>query len=143
MAVGRDFIFGYNLSMSIDDEFLSRLARGGVISQDEYDQMAHDLPPEMIAQALAARSQSINDTPLLAEAARLYFRAGRYYEVLEVCSRVSHGEAFHALINKTLPYLRRDYPGEKRVGKLLDQAFLVIDLDTGHIVRFPPLMPAI
>lgn len=128
--------------MSIDDEFLSRLARGGLISQDEYDQMAQDLPPEMIAQALADRCQSINDIPMLVEAARLFYRAGQYYDVLEVCSRVSRGEAFHQMIQKALPYLRKDYPGEKRVGKLLDKAFLVIDLDTGHIVRFPPIMPA-
>lgn len=127
---------------SIDDEFLSRLARGGYISQDEYDQMAQYLPPELVAQALAARCQSPNDAPLLVEAARLFFRAGKYYEVLEVCSRAPRGAALHQMVQKTLPYLRRDYPGEKRVGKLLDQAFLVIDLETGQIERFPPLMPA-
>lgn len=128
--------------MSIDDEFLQRLARGGLISQDEYDQMAQDLPPEVIAKALADRWQSINDLPLLVESARLFLRAGQYYDALEVCSRVSRGEAFHQVIQKTLPHLRRQYPGERHVGKLLDKAFLVIDLETGHIVRFPPLMPA-
>ena len=128
--------------MSVEDKFLSKLARGGMIGQDEYDQMTQDLPPELVAQALAERFQSVNDVPLLAEAAKLYFRAGRYYDVLEVCTRVSRGDTFHQLIQKALPYLRQDYPGEKRVGKLLDQAFLVIDLETGHIVRFPPLMPA-
>jgi hypothetical protein len=127
---------------SIEDEFLSRLARGGYIAQDEYDQMAQDLPPELVAQALAARCQSANDAPLLAEAARLYFRAGKYYEMLEVCSRAPQGAALRRMAQKALPYLRRDYPGERRVGKLLEQAFLVIDLETGQIERFPPLMPA-
>ena len=128
--------------MSIEDAFLTKLAQGGLVSQEEYDQMAQDLPPEIIADALARRYKSTNDLPMLVEAARLYFHTGMYYAVLEVCSRVSHGQAFHTMIQKTLPYLRQDYPDVQMVGKLLDEAFLVINLDSGHIVRFPPLMPA-
>lgn len=127
---------------SYEDAFLARLAGGGLISQDEYDQMSQDLPPEMIAGALAQRYHSTNDIPMLVEAARLYYQAGWYYHVLETCSRVSHGPSFHQMIQQTLPHIRRDYPDTRLVGKLLEEAFLVIDLQTGHIVRFPPLMPA-
>ena len=39
---------------------------------------------------------------------------------------------FHQLIQKTLPYVRQDYPDVQMVGKLLDEAFLVINLDSGR-----------
>lgn len=127
---------------SADDAFLNRLARGGIISQDEYDQAAGDLPPEILAAALARRFESTGETRALAEAARLYARAGFLYEALEACSRAPRVPALKQIIQKSLPALRRAYPGARRVGKLLDQALLVIDLDTGRIVRFPPILPA-
>jgi hypothetical protein len=129
--------------MSVEDQFLARLARGGLVSQDEYDQLFPDLPPEAVASALALRYQASGDLRVLVEAARLYAHAGFDYHVLELCSRSPHAPELHRLLQKTLPRVRQDYPDTRLVGKLLDEAFLVIDLDSGQIIRFPPLLPAV
>lgn len=128
--------------LPVEDEFLERLSRGGLILQDEYDQIALSLPSEAIAHALARRFQFTGETRMLIEAARLYLRAGSYYQVLEVCSRASRVHELQQIIEKTLPHLRRDYPDIPMIGKLLDEAFIVIDLHSGKIIRFPPLLPA-
>lgn len=127
---------------SAEDAFLERLARGGIITQDEYDQVAGDLPPEALAAALARRFESTGETRILVEAARLYAQSGFLYKALEACSRASRVPGLKQIVQESLPALRRDYPGARRVGKLLDQALLVIDLETGRIVRFPPILPA-
>ncbi len=126
--------------MSLEDKFLARLARGGLVSQDEYDQLCQDMPPEIIAAALARRFEATGETRMLVEAARLFAQAGLNYQVLEVCSRSPHLPELRHMIQKTLPRIRQDYPDTKLVGKLMDEAFLVIDLESGSIVRFPPLI---
>ncbi len=128
--------------MSLEDKFLVKLARGGLVSQDEYDQLCQDMPPETVAAALARRFEATGETRMLVEAARLYTQAGLDYQVLEVCSRSPHLPELRRFIQKTLPRIRQDYPDTRLIGKLMDEAFLVIDLETGNIVRFPPLMPA-
>ncbi len=128
--------------MSLEDRFLSKIARGGLVSQDEYDQLSQDLPPENLARALAQRFNTTGETRMLVEAARLYAKAGFDYEVLEVCSRSPRSQELQKLVQKTLPRLRKDYPDTKMIGKLMDEAFLIIDLETGKMVRFPPVMPA-
>ncbi len=131
-----------NLSMtSIEDQFLHRLARGLLIEQDEYDQLCQDLPPEDLARAMAQRFSQTNEVQALIEAARLYSRAGLFYEALEVCSRSPRVPELQKIIQKLLPQVQRDYPETRLVGKLLDEALLVLDLTTGKIVRFPPIMP--
>ncbi len=127
---------------SIEDKFLAKLARGGLVSQDEYDQLSQDLPPEALAAALARRFDITGDLRTLVEAANLYAQAGHDYEVLEACSRSPRSKELQRLVEKTLPRVRLDYPGIKLIGKLMEEAFLVIDLDTGKIVRFPPILPA-
>jgi len=129
-------------SMTVDDKFLARLSRGGLVSQDEFDQLSRDLPPENLAGALAKRFISTVEARVLVYAARLYARAGLEYEVLELCSRSPRLQELQKLVQKTLPRIRKDYPDIKMVGKLMDEAFLVIDLETGKIVRFPPILPA-
>ncbi len=126
--------------MSLEDKFLAKLARGGLVSQDEYDQLCQDIPPETVAAALARRFEATGETRMLVEAARLYAQAGLDYQVLEVCSRSPHLPELRRIIQKTLPHIRQDYPDTKLVGKLVDEAFLVLDLDTGSIVRFPSLI---
>jgi hypothetical protein len=128
--------------MTVEDKFLSKLSRGGLVSQDEFDQLSQDLPPEDLAGALAKRFTVTGETRILVEAARLYARAGLDYEVLEVCSRSPRLHELQKLVQKTLPRIRNDYPGIKMIGKLMDEAFLVIDLETGKMVRFPPILPA-
>ena len=46
------------------------------------------------------------------------------------------------MASQILPRIRRDYPEDAVIGKLLDEAFLVIDLRTGKVERFPGLLPA-
>lgn len=128
--------------MSIEDKFLSRLSRGGLVSQDEYDQLSQDFTPENLAVALARRYNITGETRMLEEAARLYAQAGLHYEVMELCSRFPRSRALQKLVQRTLPRIRKDYPDIKMIGKLMDEAFLVIDLDSGKMVRFPPIMPA-
>lgn len=128
--------------MSVEDRFLATLARGGLVSQDEYDQIIQDLPPEVIASALASRFNYTNETRVLVEAARLYLRAGFDLQALEVCSRGARVNELQHIVEKILPRLRQANPDTRLYGKLLEDAFLVIDLQTGHIVRYPPLMPA-
>ena len=128
--------------MTVDEKFLARLSRGGLVSQDEFDQLSKELPPEELAEALAKRFNVTGETRMLVEAARLYARAGLDYEVLELCSRSPRLQELQKLVQKTLPRIRKDYPDIKMIGKLMDEAFLVIDLETGKIVRFPPLLPA-
>ncbi|HEX9018848.1 MAG TPA: hypothetical protein VF806_06660 [Anaerolineaceae bacterium] len=130
--------------MAVEDLLLERIARGGLVSQDEYDQLAGDLPPELLANALARRFSVTGESRMLVEAARLYFRAGNYYDALEACSRAPRLHELQKIISQTLPHLRQEYPEThiRLVGKLLEEAFLVIDLTTGAIVRFPPLLPA-
>lgn len=128
--------------MSIEEKFLARLSRGGLVSQDEYDQLSQDFAPELLARALARRFNITGETRMLVEAARLYAQAGLDYEVLELCSRSPHLHELQKLVQGILPRIRKDYPNIKLIGKLMDEAFLVIDLDTGKMVRFPPIMPA-
>ena len=127
---------------SVEDDFLVRLTRGQLIEQDEYDQLWQDLPPEELARALAKRYAHTNETQALVEAARLYTHAGFLYEALEVCSRAPRISELRKITQKVLPQVQREYPGIKLVGKLLDEAFIVIDLESGEIVRFPPIIPA-
>jgi len=127
---------------SIEDQFLAKLSRGGLVAQDEYEQLGQDLPPEIVAGALARRFDVTSELRMLVEAARLYSRAGYDYEVLELCSRAPRSHELQRLVEKTLPRIRNAYPEIRRIGKLMDTAFIVIDLDTGKMVRFPPLMPA-
>lgn len=128
--------------MSTEDRFLARLARGGLVSQDEYDQISQDLPPEVIAGALASRYNYTKETRVLIEAARLYLSAGYEFEALEVCSRTRRIRELERIVEKILPGLRQAFPGTRLYGRLLEEAFLVIDLDSGKMVRYPPLMPA-
>lgn len=135
----------YNVGMayqSAEDRFLEQLAGGYLVSQDEFDQMVQDMPPELIAAALANRYRHSLDIENIVEAARLYFHAGYYYEALELCSRFPRVYRLQQIARKTIPIIRKDYPDIRRIGKLLEHAFLVIDLETGKITRFPPLMPA-
>ena len=127
---------------SIDDQFLEKLARGYAMTQDEFDQIGQDLPPELIAAALVRRFRYIEEVHLLVEAARLYAHAGFDYEALEICSRYPRVHELKKIVERTLPRLRKEYPGIPSIGKLLDEAFLVIDLNTGKMTRFPPLFPA-
>ncbi len=127
---------------SIEDQFLAKISRGGLVSQDEYDQLGQDLPPETLAAALARRFNVTGELPMLVEAARLYSRAGFDYEVLELCSRAPRSHELQRFAEKVLPQIRKEYPEIKLIGKLMEEAFLVIDLETGKITRFPPLMPA-
>jgi hypothetical protein len=127
---------------SAEDAFLDRLARGQIVAQDEYDQMCDSLPLETIAAALARRFTWTGESRTLVEAARLYALAGFLYEALEVCSRSPHVYGLRQIVLKSLPAVRSAYPGARLVGKLLDEALLVIDLETGKIVRFPPILPA-
>jgi hypothetical protein len=130
------------MSLSTEDEFLARLARGGLVSQDEWDQLSDLLPPVELARALALRFDCTGETRMLTQAARLYLLAGLVYQALEVCSRAPSLQSLQTIIEQSLPRVRRDYPDTKLVGKLLDEAFLVIDLSTGKMLRFPPLLPA-
>jgi hypothetical protein len=131
-----------NIPMSIEDQFLSKLALGYDVSQDEYDQMCQDLPLEIIAEALARRFRYTNQIQALIEAARLYAHTGLDYQALEICSRYPRVIELKKILLKSLPHIRKEYPGIRLVGKLLEEAFLVIDLETGEITRFPPLIPA-
>jgi hypothetical protein len=128
--------------MSVEDEFLARLACGNLVSQDEYDQLAQDLPDESLAAALAGRFNHTKETRILVEAARLYIHAGMYLHALEACSRAPRAAEVQKLIARALPEIRRNYPDIDLVGKLMDEAMLVIDLRCGKITRFPPIMPA-
>lgn len=128
--------------MSIEDRFLARLARGLAISQDEYEQMSADLPPEILAEALARRFEITEETQSLVEAARLFEVAGFDYEALELCSRSPRLRQLQTIVQKILPRVRASYPETRWVGKLTDQAFLVIDLQTGSLTRYPPIFPA-
>lgn len=128
--------------MSIEDRFLSRLAGGSAITDDEYGQMSQDLPPEALAPALAKRFLVTGEIPSLVEAARLYAAAGYDYEALELCSRAPRVRQLQGIVKKLLPRVQKDYPDARKVGKLLDEALLVIDLQTGALTRFQPIMPA-
>lgn len=127
---------------STDDQLLARLSDGFSVSQDEYDQVAYDLPPEAIAQALEQRWRWTEDAGTLLEAARVYMRAGHYYQAFELCTRSPRSTLLRQLANQILPRIRRDYPEDEVIGKLLDEAFLVIDLRSGKVERFPGLLPA-
>lgn len=131
---------------SAEDQFLAKLAGGDNISQDEYDQMCQDMPVDLVAAALVKRYRWTEDMHTLIEAARLFQHAELYYEALEVCSRFPRTYALRQMIQKILPRVRVDYhdiyPDTTQVGKLLDEAFLVIDLSNGSITRYPPLMPS-
>lgn len=124
---------------SLEDDFLNRLARGHLIEQDEYDQMLPDLPQESIARALAKRHTCTQELPVLVEAARIFLREGLFYDALEACSRAPRQPELRKLILAALPEVQKDYPDIPMVGKLLEDAFLVINLQTGEIVRFPPI----
>ena len=127
---------------STEDELLERIARGGLVSQDEYDQIAEQLPPEALAGALARRFDHTGESRMLAEAARLYLLAGSYYQALEACSRAPRLQSSQKIIQQALPHLRASYPDTPMIGKLLEEAFLVIDLNSGKMVRFPPILPS-
>jgi hypothetical protein len=130
-----------NKYTSTEDEFLARLASGKLVEQDEYDQMTPDLPAELIASALAKRYEISGETKMLIEAARLYQRGGLYYHALELCSRAPRIKDLQRIADKIIPIVRRDYPDTRMVGKLTDEAMLVIDLNGGTIIRFPPILP--
>lgn len=130
------------MTSSVEDQFLNKISRSGLVSQDEYDQLSQVLPPEALAGALTRRFDATGETRMLEEAARLYAQAGFDYEVLEVSSRCPRSQTLQKLVQKTLPRIRKDYPDIKMIGKLMDEAFLVIDLETGKMVRFPPIIPA-
>ncbi|NLG95775.1 MAG: hypothetical protein GX491_00285 [Chloroflexi bacterium] len=129
--------------ISYEDAFLRKIARGVNLSQDEYDQMSQDLPPEILAAALVQRHNVTQEVRALIEAARLYLQAGMHYEAIEACSRNPRHPELQRIIRSALPKVREDYPDPdiRQIGKLLNEAFLVIDLLTGEIVRYPPLMP--
>lgn len=127
---------------SLDDVFLERLARGGLVSQDEYDQIAEYLDPAALAHALAQRFDSTGDARFLLESARLYLQTGLAYHALEACSRAPRARGMAAVAAQALELARGDYPDARQVGKLMDEAFIIIDLQTGSIARFPPLLPA-
>jgi len=132
--------------VSYEDQFLAKLANGENISQDEYDQMCQDMPLELIAAALARRFRWTEDLQTIIQAARLYQHAGMLYEALELCSRFPKVMALNRIIMKILPAVRKEYqdiyPGTDKIGKLLDEAFLVINLTSGTIIRFPPIIPS-
>ncbi len=127
---------------SLEAVFLERLASGGLVSQDEYDQTAEYLDPAALAEALARRFNCTKDARFLLEAARLYLQNDMPYHALEACSRSPRARGLAAIASKAIDAARREYPGTRQIGKLLDEAFLIIDLETGHIVRFPPVFPA-
>lgn len=129
-------------STTAEEAFLARLARGGLVSQDEYDQTAEYLDPAALAQALASRFVCTGETKFLVEAARLYLRSGMPYHALEACSRSPRARGMQAVAGQALAQARGDYPDARQIGKLLEDAFLIIDLDTGRIARFPPLLPS-
>ena len=125
---------------SIEDEFLNRLAEGRSIGQDEFDQMAQDLPPDCLADALVRRYHYTNDVRSMVVAAQLYLQAEQPYQALEVCSRFPRVYSLQKLARQILPQVRLEYeePGIYAIGKLLENAFLVIDLKSGKITRYPP-----
>ena len=127
---------------SLDEIFLERLASGGLVSQDEYDQIAEYLDPKPLAEALARRFSCTKDARFLLEAARLYLHNGMPYHALEACSRSPRARGLAAIASQALDQARSEYPDTRQIGKLMDDAFLIIDLETGHIVRFPPIFPA-
>ena len=126
--------------MSTEDRFLARLARGQLISQEEFDQLRPALPEDQLAAAFAARFENTRDGKFLIEAARLYQHAGLLYESLEVCSRSPRMRELQRLIERSLPRVRDDYPDIRMVGKLVADVLLVIDLESGTIARFPGLI---
>lgn len=130
--------------MSYEDRFLAKLAGGETLSQDEYDQMTQDMPLEIIAAALVKRFRWTEDMRTLIEAAHLYHRAGQLYDALEICSRYPRVAALQRLIQTILPAVRAEYsdlyPATEWIGRLHEEAFLVIHLSTGEITRFPPLV---
>lgn len=127
---------------SLEQAFLERLARGGLVSQDEYDQIVESLDPPALAGALARRFSVTGETKFLLEAARLFLQNDLPYHALEACSRAPRAQGLQAVARKALELARGDYPDARQVGKLMDEAFLIIDLETGQIARFPPLLPA-
>lgn len=127
---------------SAEDKILERIAQGGLVSQDEYDQVAQDLPEEALAGALVRRFDCTGESRMLVEAARLYLHSGAAYQALEACSRAPRLPALAKIIEQALPHVRAEYPDIPCVGKLLEEAFLVIDLRSGKMVRFPPILPA-
>jgi hypothetical protein len=127
---------------SLEDEFLARLARGGLVSQDEWEQIADLLPPDQLASALARRFDLTGESRMLVMAAQLYMRSGDVYHALEACSRAPSLRTLQAVVQQAIPRVQRDYPDAQVIGKLLDEAFLVIDLTTGKMTRYPPLLPA-
>jgi hypothetical protein len=130
------------MGYSGEEEVLSRLADGYTVSQDAYDQVAYDLPPEELARALELRWRWTQDGRTLLEAARLYLRVGKVYLALELCTRQPRTSALRQLAGQIVARIRRDYPDDDLIGKLVDADFLVIDLRTGHVERFPGLLPA-
>lgn len=130
----------YCLTMSIEDRFLTRLARGQLITQEEFDQLRPDLADDLLAAAFAARFEATGDVKFLLEAARLYHHAGFVYETLEVCSRAQRHPELHRLIAALLPRVRSDYDNTRQVGKLVGDSLLVIDLIDGTVSRFPALL---
>ena len=129
-------------TFSMEEEFLARLARGGLVSEDEYNQIAEYLPERALAGALVRRFENTQETRMLVQAARIYLSAGDYYQALEACSRAPRLQSLQGIVQQVLPHIRAEYPDSRLVGKLLENAFLVIDLSTGRMDRFPPLMPA-
>jgi hypothetical protein len=127
---------------SLEEAFLERLARGGLVSQDEYDQTAEYIDPAALACALAQRFSITAEIKFLVEAARLYLYNGQPYHALEACSRAPRARGLQPVIHKALEQVRGDYPDARQVGKLMEEAFLIIDLETGQIARFPPLLPS-
>jgi hypothetical protein len=127
---------------STEDELLERIARGGLVSQDEYDQIREDFPAELLAEALARRFTFTGETRMLVEAAQIFSRLGLHYQALEVCSRSPRLRELQKIVQKNLPRIRQEYPDSPWVGKLLEEAFIVIDTANGQIIRFPPLIPA-
>jgi hypothetical protein len=121
---------------------LARLSGGFNLTQDEYDQAADVLPPELIARALLKRFAWTGDARTLQEAAQLYLRAGDYYHAYEVCTRMPRSYALKQLALKILPRIRRDYPDTPVLGRLVEDTLLVIDLRSGKAERFPGLLPA-
>lgn len=124
-----------------EDDFLERLARGLIIEPDEYNQVVQDLPKEALALAFSRRFWITRETQALVQAAYLYNHAGMTYEALEVCSRASRSSELQKIKQRALGQARQEYPGIQWIGKLLDEAFLVIDLVSGQIIRFPPIIP--
>ena len=130
------------VNYSGEEEVLGRLSSGYSVSQDAYDQVAYDLPPEELAQALELRWRWTEDARTLLEAARLYLRAGKYYRAFELCTRQPRSGPLRQLAGQILARIRRDYPDDEVIGKLVEEDFLVIDLRTGRVERYPGLLPA-